>query len=194
MSTPFGSRGKGATATKTKPATKAKAAPADDDDPIAVADPDAEDGVSTDPRADAKKAAATSDDPFATPPEPSGARISDFVGELLIVKPIEETVVPTSVSPTSDAIRADVVRLDLTADDEDEDESVFVVNLDMLVFQQALRKALARVLVSSKPFMLGRLAMGNKQPGKNAPYIFLKADDDDLAKAKAWLKENPGVL
>ena len=50
----------------------------------------------------------------------------------------------------------------------------------------ALKRALLKVLNDeTHTRMLGRIEMGQKKPGKNAPYLFSKPDEDDIAAAQA---------
>lgn len=155
----------GATATKTRPsATKATAA--DDDDDAAPVD---------------LKAAK---DPFAMPGGGGGDyKFTEFLGELLAVKPTEVDIIPTEVSAETEVVRVDVVRL------ENENEHVE----DLLVFQQALRRTLKKVLRGPNEWTLGRLEMGAKKPGKNAPYILTKPTEEEISHASTVLR-NLGLL
>ena len=122
-------------------------------------------------------------DPFSAPAGISDVKITEFLGELLLVKPtevIEE--MDTEIGTAKDVVRADFVVL--TGDAEGKQVE------DALVFQVALKRALLKVLDGANPYLLGRLGLGNKKKGKNAPFIFEKPDDDDMDVARAWLAAN----
>jgi hypothetical protein len=157
MSSPFDNGP--ATATK----AKAKAAPATDpfDTGVEVAAP------------------PVKGDPFSTPGGATEHRISDFVGELLLVKPTEDIEEMLTEIGTTDAVRADITPL--TGPNAGE------LCEDMLVFQMALKRSLRKVMNGDKPYLLGRLTMGSKKPGKSAPYIFAEATPEEVAIARAHL-------
>jgi hypothetical protein len=126
--------------------------------------------------------ATTGGDPFAMPTGGgSGEKISEMVGELLLVKPTEFVEGITTRLGPADAVRADLVILsDVTGRQGD-------VCPGLLVFQTALMRDLVRVLSGPTPYLLGRLAMGKEQPGKNAPYIFDQPTDEDMVLARQYL-------
>lgn len=118
-------------------------------------------------------------DPFSTPSGTSDYRINDFVGEVLLVKPTEDITDMVTEIGTTDAVRVDLVPLTGHLAGKKLD--------DILVFQMALKRALRKVLDGGNPYLLGKLTMGAKKPGKNAPYIFDKPTEEDKAMARAWL-------
>lgn len=122
-------------------------------------------------------------DPFSTPSGTSDYRINDFVGELLLVKPTEDITDMVTEIGTTDAVRVDMVPLTGNVARGQKLD-------DILVFQMALKRALRKVLDGGNPYLLGKLTMGAKKPGKNAPYIFDKPTDEDKALARAWLAGN----
>lgn len=131
---------------------------------------------------EAFESAGEATDPFAMPSGPgSGEKITDFVGELLLVRP--EALVPNISTRigVADAIRADVVPLSGERAGESLD--------GVLVFQTALMRDLTRVLDGPSPYLLGRLAMGEAKSGKSAPYIFDTPDEDDKAAARSYLAQ-----
>ncbi|QNL30170.1 hypothetical protein SEA_MARIOKART_43 [Gordonia phage Mariokart] len=158
---PFNKAKAGSTATKAKPA-----------DDAASFDTVTEDGDV----APGKPAG----DPFSLPPAPSEIGISDLVGTLVLCRPTE--VIESMQTEVGTA--ENVVRADITAVDGDLAGQVFE---DVLVFQTALKRALLKVLDGPNPMLLGRIEMGNKKPGKNAPYLFGKPDEDDINAARAVL-------
>ncbi|WAB09221.1 hypothetical protein SEA_LITTLEMUNCHKIN_45 [Gordonia phage LittleMunchkin] len=152
-------------------AAKSKAAPKDaaDDASFATATEDGD-----------VKPGKPSGDPFSLPPAPSEVSISDLVGVLVLAKPTE--VIESMQTEVGTA--ENVVRADITAVDGDQAGQTFE---DVLVFQTALKRALLKVLDGPNPMLLGRIEMGNKKPGKNAPYLFGKPDEDDIEAARAVL-------
>lgn len=125
-------------------------------------------------------AAKSSGDPFAMPAGPgSGEKITDFMGELVLVKPVEYlTDLATSIG-TADAIRVDTVVL------TGERQGDLIEN--MLVFQTALMRDLKRIMEGSSPFLLGKLGKGQAKAGKSAPYIFEQPTEDDITLARQYL-------
>jgi len=106
-------------------------------------------------------------------------RIGDLVGELLLIRPTEyiESMVTTASNEPTDAIRADVVVLNA--------DGTAALHEDLLVFPVLLKRDLKRALDNDEPF-LGRLSMGEKKPGKSAPYIFVtnpQEEEKELARA-----------
>lgn len=161
MANPFNGP-KGGTATATRPKASA----------VAVADPEDEGGAVT--------MTSAPKDPFAMPGGGgSGYKITEFEGELLLIKPIEHDVIATEISAETKTIRCDVIRL------ENENEQVE----DMLVFQMALLRTLGRVLAGPNEWVLGRLGRGTAKKGKSAPWILTTPDEDDIARAQAVMKE-----
>lgn len=163
MAGPFDKKGGTATATaKSKTAAK----------------PEAGDGFDTAAK-DGEVKQGKAGDPFSTPPGISDFKITDFVEDLLLVKPteyIEE--MDTSIGDT-DAVRADVVPLT--------GEHAGELLEDLLVFQMALKRALLKVMDGPNPFLLGRLGRGQAKKGKSAPYIFEQPYKEDVALARKYL-------
>jgi hypothetical protein len=120
-------------------------------------------------------------DPFDMPSGPgSGDKITDFEGHLLLVEPREIMhEMSTSIGKT-DAVRADIVVLDGP-------DGVYESD-GCLVFQQALRRDLVRIIEGPSTMLLGRLGKGEAKAGKSAPYIFEQPTDEDKAIARAYLK------
>ncbi|SKX80387.1 Uncharacterised protein [Mycobacteroides abscessus subsp. bolletii] len=161
MANPFAGP-KGGTATATRPKASA----------VAVADPEDEGGAVT--------MAPKAKDPFAMPGGGgSGYKITEFEGELLLIKPIERDIIPTEISAETKTIRCDVIRL------ENENEHVE----DMLVFQTALLRTLGRVLDGPNEWVLGRLGKGTAKKGKSAPWILTTPGEDDIATAQSAMTE-----
>lgn len=139
-------------------------------------------------------------DPFSTPAGASEYKITELLGGLMLVKPtelIEE--MDTEVGKAENVIRADVTVLEDTplsdpnADNEPTGEVLAAGSTveDVLVFNMALKRALLRVMDGPNPYLLGRLSLGSAKKGKNAPYIFERPDEDDVALARQWIAVNP---
>lgn len=118
-------------------------------------------------------------DPFSTPPGASEFKISDFLGELVLVTPTEVIEEMVTEVGTTDAIRADVVPL--TGEHANETCE------DMLVFQLALKRALRKTIDGPNPYLLGRLTKGTAKAGKSAPYLFAQPSEDDMVLARKFL-------
>lgn len=123
-------------------------------------------------------------DPFSAPSGISGEKITQFVGELLMVKPTE--VIPemtTKRGVAKDVVRADVAVLS--------GERAGELIKDMLVFQQALKRELIKVLEARQnPYLLGRLGQSAAKEGKDPAWIFVAYSEADVELARAWLKVN----
>lgn len=123
-------------------------------------------------------------DPFSAPSGISGEKITQFNGELLMVKPTE--VIPemnTKRGLAKDVVRADVAVLS----GERAGEHI----KDMLVFQQALKRELIKVLdAHQNPYLLGRLGQSAAKEGKDPAWIFVAYYEADVEAARAWLKVN----
>lgn len=113
-------------------------------------------------------------DPFALASSGGGEyKFTEFVGELLLVKPIEAGTMQTKISPDSEFVRVDVIRLD----NDNEQCS------DLLVFGSALIRSFKSVLRGDREWVLGRLDMGEAKNGKNAPYILTTPSEDEITHA-----------
>lgn len=159
MANPFDNKKPSSTATKERPAAKGGMAAANgDDEPTTV----------------------RTGDPFAMPSGGgSDYKFTEFLGELLLVKPTEVDTMPTKISAETEIVRCDVIRL------ENENEQVD----DLLVFQSALIRNLKKVLRGPNEWVLGRLELGEAKNGKNAPYILTKPTGDEVATAHHVMDE-----
>jgi len=162
MATPFDKAPSGATATATRPAKNGSAKSA----AAKSAAAEEEKGGTVD--------ISARRDPFAMPSGGVGDyKFTDFVGELLLIKPVEEDVIATKISADTEVIRVDVVRL------ENDNERCD----DLLVFQSALLRTLRRAMKGPNNWTLGRLEMGEAKNGKSAPYILTVPNEDEIAQA-----------
>lgn len=123
-----------------------------------------------------KTVTSTSRDPFALPSTGGGGdyKFTEFLGELLLIRPVEEDFIDTKLGANTPCIRVDVVRM------ENDNEKVD----DLLVFQSALMRDLKKVLRGNNEWMLGRLELGQARNGKSAPYIFGMPTSDDVTAAE----------
>jgi len=127
-------------------------------------------------------------DPFSQPVATSSgsdAKISDFVGRLLLLTPTEYVAEVTTVNGIKDAVRTSVVVLDggqgVPAAPQEHN--------DMLVFQGRLISKLKGKVNSGK--VLGRLVRQAATPGQQAPYDLLEFTPDDAAVARRYLETAP---
>ena len=119
-------------------------------------------------------------DPFADPTSGSGEKVADLLGMLVLVTPTEYVEGMQTEIGTSNAVRADTVLLDGPRQGE-------VVD-NMLFFQKALSRDLLAIMRNPAASMLiGRIGKGEAKAGKSAPYIFLKATDDEKMLARQYL-------
>jgi hypothetical protein len=125
---------------------------------------------------------------FAAPATQTGDSLDakDIVGELLIAIGTEVVKDVTTEYGVSDAIRADVAVLT----QQNEDNSYGVVYRDILWFNVSLRNTLKKQIGQ---VVLARMGQGEKQPGKNAPFILVDATQDAqaVAFAEAWMDQHP---
>lgn len=120
-------------------------------------------------------------DPFAAPVGiGDGERITDFVGNLLLVKPTEYIKEMNTSQGKTDAVRVDMAVLD------DKDEPGKVIN-GVLLFQQALKREALNIFEGPLPYLLGRLDKG-KTGGGNTLYTFQKATEADVDLARDFLE------
>ena len=115
---------------------------------------------------------------FSDPGAPGGDTLplADLIGSLLLFTVEKETDVIETVHGPSTAIACSVAVLD-----GDRKSETFG---DTLIFPKVLKGQL-RKSVGGK--VLGRLGQGEKQPGKNAPWILLAPTDDDKATAHKYV-------
>lgn len=110
----------------------------------------------------------------------SGARITDFEGSLLLVKPTSrQQGIPTAYGP-ADAIVADIVVLDGKYANVEP-------YTDVYVFQKALQGQL-KAKVGTGRYVLGRLGRGTAKPGQSAPWILQDPTEQDKETARTYLK------
>jgi hypothetical protein len=125
---------------------------------------------------------------FAAPATQTGDSLDakDIVGELLIAIGTEVVKDVQTEYGVSDAIRADVAVLT----QQNEDNSYGVVYRDILWFNVSLRNTLKKQIGQ---VVLARMGLGEKQPGKNAPFILVDATQDAqaVAFAEAWMDQHP---
>lgn len=124
-------------------------------------------------------------DPFSAPSGISGEKITQFEGQLLMVRPTE--VIPemkTSRGVAKNVVRCNTVPLSGPRAGE--------VIKDMLVFQTALKRELATVLANpTTPAILGRLGKSrDKNDGNDPAWIFMPYSEEDYAYAKHWQSQN----
>lgn len=119
-------------------------------------------------------------DPFATPVGiGDGERITDFLDQLLVVKPTEYIKEMNTKQGKTDAVRVDLAVLT----DADEPGKIVV---GVLLFQTALKREAKGIMDGPRPYLLGRLRVG-KTGGGNTIYTFDPASEADVNLAQKWL-------
>lgn len=108
--------------------------------------------------------------------------IKEHVGDLVILAVNKFTPNYQTVNGERDTIHAELVIVEGNGQDTRYSEALLFGS--KLVPQ--LRNKLGQVV-------LGRIALGDKMPGKNAPYILTKPTDEDKALATKWTARNGDV-
>lgn len=117
-------------------------------------------------------------DPFDSPS--TGAKITEFEGRLLLIKPTElRTEILTSFGP-ADAVVADVTPLDGAQAGHTEH--------GVLVFQKALQGQL-RPKIGTDRYVLGRLGRGQAKAGQSAPWVLAEPTEADKQTARNHLNK-----
>lgn len=102
--------------------------------------------------------------------------IKEHVGDLVIIAVNEFTPKFPTINGERDTIHAEVVVVEGKGADTRYGEA--------LLFGSKLVPQLRNKIGST---ILGRIQLGDKQPGKNAPYILEKATEQDKNKASKWV-------
>lgn len=108
----------------------------------------------------------------------SGAKITDFDGELLLLSPTEHREGIVTAFGPADAVVTELAVLDGKHTGEK--------HSGVLVFQKALQGQL-RPKVGTGRMVLGRLGRGVAKAGQSAPWVLLDPNDDDKNKARQHL-------
>jgi hypothetical protein len=107
-------------------------------------------------------------------------KVATALGELLVIRPLSvEKDIETEYGKT-DAIRADVIVVNEKKPAKSETHE------GVLIFQGMLQAALRDKV--GKGLVVGRLVQGEKKPGKSAPYLLEKADDDEKDTCREALR------
>jgi len=121
-------------------------------------------------------ASPTTDSPLA------GDNIQGYLGKLFVIEPLEVEKGLTTVNSKNEgdttATRANVWVL------RSGDGKKFEEFEDILIFQRVLQGQLRKHV--GKGVTYGRLAQGEKKPGKNAPWILAEPTEKDTAAATAF--------
>lgn len=160
---------------QTAPAPQAQAAPPAQA-PVQTAPPQSAPPVAPGAAAIGGVPSAESSDPFATPTGGGdGSKISDDVGQAILIRPTEYIPRMDTRQGVTDAVRADWIVL--TGPNQGQ------VRNGSLIFQKVLKSELTRIMGTPKPMMVAVLGMGEAKGGKSAPYLFAPADDATKALA-----------
>lgn len=114
-------------------------------------------------------------------PGSEGVKWEDYKGKLFVIEPLEFeqglTTVHSKTPGDTTAVRANVFVV------QSKDGSKYEEFEDTLIFPKALQGQTRRQIGS---LVVGRLAQGEKKPGKNAPWVLSEASDTDLKAAGAF--------
>jgi hypothetical protein len=121
------------------------------------------------------------DDMFDGPASRTDVRITDFEGNLLLVKPLQvDKDIPT-VFGDANATTCDLIVLD--------GEHAGEQHKGLMLFQKALQAQLAD-RVGSGRMLLGRLGKGVAKPGQSPPWLFTDPTEEERGMARAWVAKN----
>jgi hypothetical protein len=120
-------------------------------------------------------------------------KVGDYLNRLILITPTEyvEGIMTTASVEPKDAVRCDVVVLDredglpLTAANVRAGDIEEFKN--SLIFPGVLVGMLKRRI--GKGFVLGRIAQGEKKPGRNAPWVLKDASEEDKVVARMYLNQ-----
>lgn len=121
-------------------------------------------------------------DSWDTPDTPDFFQIKEHVGDLVIIAPAKFTPKMPTTNGERDAITAEV--------------GIVEGNMEGTRWNEALlfgSKLVPQLRNKVGSVILGRIQLGEKQAGKNPPYILAKATDDDKAKASKWVQVNGDI-
>lgn len=119
-------------------------------------------------------------DPFSDPTGGgSGDKMAQFLGMLMLVKPVEFIPEFKTTNGPADTVRVDLAILD--------GAQAGYISIGCLVFQKALVRDLTSHMKSTVPYLLTRLVMGEARNGNNAPYLFQKATNADNILGRQFL-------
>jgi hypothetical protein len=121
-------------------------------------------------------------DSWDTPDTPDFFTIKEHVGDLVIIAPAKFTPSFPTANGERDAIHAEI--------------GIVEGNLEGTRWNEALlfgSKLVPQLRNKIGSVVLGRIQLGEKQAGKNAPYILAKATDADKALASKWVKANGDI-
>lgn len=111
----------------------------------------------------------------------TGVKLTEFEGNLLLLRPTEEQKGINTAFGAADAVAADVTVLD--GKDAGHQHS------GVLIFQKALQGQL-RPKIGTGRLVLGRLGRGVAKPGQSAPWILTEPTEADKQTARAHLARN----
>lgn len=113
---------------------------------------------------------------------PAGqARITDYEGNLLLVKALEVEKDIRTAFGDADATICDVVVLD--------GPDAGTQHKGLMLFQKALRAQLAD-RVGTATMLLGRLGKGVAKPGQSPPWLFTDPTEEERQTARTWIAKN----
>ncbi|ADD81146.1 gp41 [Rhodococcus phage ReqiPine5] len=130
-------------------------------------------------------------DPFAAPSGNSEAKIANYVGELLLIR-------PKSFDPAFKSSQGvgEMVTIDLAVLSNNTGQfTPGTIENGMYVFQKLLCRDLKASLNNAQrggqPFLLAKLVKGEASANKSAPYLFQEATEEDKVVARQFLEVFP---
>jgi hypothetical protein len=119
---------------------------------------------------------------WSDPTDPEFFEIAKHVGSLCLIAVNEHIPTMTTSIGTGSAVRAEVAVVDGPNAGNRYPDALFFG-----------KKIVPQLKASVGSTILGRIGQGEKQPGKNAPYIVEKARPGDADKANAYVKAHGDV-
>lgn len=138
-----------------------------------------------DPPSTRPEPAKPAGDPFADAGGRSGDKVSDLLGRLLLIRPLEIIAsMTTEAGTTENVVRANVAILD-------DPNQPGRVAPSMLFFQKALREELGDTFRDpAQALLIGRLTRGQAKGNKSAPFLFAKTTDEEKNLARQFLRSD----
>jgi len=120
--------------------------------------------------------------PWSDPTDPEFFEIAKHLGSLCLIAVNEYIPTMTTSAGTGSAVRAEVAVIDGPMAGKRYPDAMFFG-----------KKIVPQLKASHGSTILGRIGQGEKQAGKNAPFIVEKATTDDAAKATAYVQAHGDV-
>ncbi len=125
-----------------------------------------------------------SQDPFASGGSDYGPKPPELLGRLLLCYVTDHRTGVMTVNGERDPV--DIDPLVILDEDNPQDSEATATS-----FLQAKLVAKLKLHVGKRPF-LGRMAIGEAQQGRNAPYVLTDATEADKVVCRLWLEAQEG--